>query len=204
MFAEIKLMHHTTFKYCIVRLKFILISGPTRKPAALLREASGSWSHIFTCYTVKSKVCQIVEVCALLHNICKARNIILPEKEEHLAAAEDGGNEERPPGQSSKSPWRNPLQGWICCASLQVSNTTHNADYSSILQFFLLCHFVTYIYMSCFVVCALLCWWFHLPCLTLCQSPTIAKIEFFTDTTVLLFSLTIFQWVMMNVYLSNI
>ncbi|XP_045105182.1 uncharacterized protein LOC123500558 [Portunus trituberculatus] len=50
-----------------------------------------------------SKVCQIVEVCALLHNICKARNIILPEEEEHLAAAEDGGNEERPPAQKVQS-----------------------------------------------------------------------------------------------------
>ncbi|XP_045105241.1 putative nuclease HARBI1 [Portunus trituberculatus] len=49
------------------------------------------------------KVCQIVEVCALLHNICKARNIILPEEEEHLAAAEDGGNEERPPAQKVQS-----------------------------------------------------------------------------------------------------
>ncbi|XP_045108001.1 putative nuclease HARBI1 [Portunus trituberculatus] len=50
-----------------------------------------------------SKVCQIVEVCALLHNICKARNIILPEEEEHLAAAEDGGSEERPPAQKVQS-----------------------------------------------------------------------------------------------------
>ena len=30
--------------------------------------------------TPPMKVCQIVEVCALLHNICKDRNIPLPEE----------------------------------------------------------------------------------------------------------------------------
>ncbi|XP_045116297.1 uncharacterized protein LOC123507444 [Portunus trituberculatus] len=98
MFAEIKLMHHTNFKYCIVRLKSILISGPTRKLAALLRgigQLNFHMLHSEIRVGPPSKVCQIVEVCALLHNICKARNIIFPEEEEHLAAAEDGGNEER-------------------------------------------------------------------------------------------------------------
>ena len=43
-----------------------------------------------------SKVCQVIEVCAMLHNICKNRNINIPEGVENLAA-EDAGNVRPPP-----------------------------------------------------------------------------------------------------------
>ncbi|KAK8385448.1 hypothetical protein O3P69_016340 [Scylla paramamosain] len=43
-----------------------------------------------------SRVCQIVKVYALLHNIYKTRDIILPEEKEDFSA-EDGDNDEQPP-----------------------------------------------------------------------------------------------------------
>lgn len=76
------------FLSTFVQSNSLLYSRSHKKTRSVVERGIGQWKRRFHVLhgeirvTPPEKVCQVIEVCAMLHNICKQRNLHIPDGED--------------------------------------------------------------------------------------------------------------------------